>query len=81
MVRLLLAHKNVDVNKTRKADGASALLNASYNGHVEVVRLLLANPDVEANRTSTDGRSALCFASQSGLGAIVSLLVAHRADR
>ena len=52
---------------------------ASQKGHVEVVRLLLAHPDVEANRTSTDGRSALCFASQSGHGAIVSLLVAHRA--
>ncbi len=44
-----------------------------------MVRLLLAHPDVEANRTSTDGRSALCVASQSGHGAIVSLLVAHRA--
>jgi hypothetical protein len=44
-----------------------------------VVRLLLAHPDVEAYRTTTDGRSALCFASQSGHGAIVSLWVAHRA--
>ena len=40
---------------------------------------LLAHPDVEANRTLTYGQSALCVASQSGHGAIVSLLVAHRA--
>jgi hypothetical protein len=44
-----------------------------------VVRLLLAHPDVEANRSWTDGRSALCVASQSGHGAVVSLLVAHSA--
>ena len=44
-----------------------------------MVRLLLAHPDVEANRTSTNGRSALWFLSRSGHGAIVRLLVAHRA--
>ncbi len=79
LVRLLLAHPDVGVNKTTKADGDTALFIASYNGHVKVVRLLLAHPDVEASRTSTDGRSALCVASQRGHGAIVSLLVAHHA--
>ena len=44
-----------------------------------MVRLLLAHPDVKAKRTLSDGRSALFVASQSGHGAIVSLLVAHRA--
>ncbi len=44
-----------------------------------MARLLLARQDVEANRTSPDGQSALCAASRSGYGAIVSLLVAHRA--
>ncbi len=53
---------------------------ASASGHIEVVRLLLAHPDVKANRTLSDGRSALCLASQSGHGAIVSLLVSHRAS-
>jgi hypothetical protein len=52
---------------------------ASQQGLVEVVQLLLARQGVEDNRTSTDGRSALCVASQGGHGAIVSLLVAHRA--
>ncbi len=32
-------------------DGSTALYKASRNGHVEVVRLLLAHPDVEADRT------------------------------
>jgi hypothetical protein len=44
-----------------------------------VVLLLLARQGVEVNQTATDGRSALSAASQSGHGAIVSLLVAHRA--
>jgi hypothetical protein len=52
---------------------------ASGKVHVEVVRLLLAHPDVDASRTSSDGVSALCAASLSGHGAIASLFVAHRA--
>jgi hypothetical protein len=43
------------VNKA-DSDGFPELMLASYWGHVEVVRLLLAHPDVEADRTSTDGR-------------------------
>jgi hypothetical protein len=39
VVRLLLARKGVEVNKSL-ADGAMALFIASNSGHVEVVRLL-----------------------------------------
>jgi hypothetical protein len=65
--------RQVEVNETAQ-NGATALMVASQQGQVEVVRLLLAHPDVKANRTSSDGRSALCVVSQSGHGAIVSLL-------
>jgi hypothetical protein len=48
VVRLLLARKGIEVNKSA-ADGATARCIASQNGHVEVVRLLLARQGVEVN--------------------------------
>ncbi len=47
VVRLLLAHQDVEVNKTLLQNGATALIAASQQGHVEVVRLLLALEGVE----------------------------------
>jgi ankyrin repeat protein len=43
--------------------GWTALMLASENGHVEVVRLLLARQGVEVNKSSVDGYTALMFAS------------------
>ncbi len=54
MVRLLLASKGVEVNKS-SADGATALMMASQEGHVEVVRILLARQGVEVNKSAPDG--------------------------
>ncbi len=45
VVRLLLAHQDVEVNQT-STDGATALILASGNGHVEVVKLLLSHQNV-----------------------------------
>ena len=81
VVRLLLAHQGADVNNTTTAGGATALMVAAQFGHAEVVRPLLARPRVDVYQTTADGRSALLFASLVGHGAIVSLLVAHRAGR
>ncbi len=49
VVRLLLAHQDVEVNQTNEG-GVSALLFASGNGHVEVVKLLLSHQNVELNK-------------------------------
>jgi ankyrin repeat protein len=65
VVRLLLARKCVEVNKSA-ADGFTARLIASDDGHVEVVQLLLARKDVEDNKTAADGATALYIASQNG---------------
>jgi ankyrin repeat protein len=62
VVRLLLARKGVEVNKSA-ADGDTALILASQNGHVEVVRLLLARKGVEINENAADGATALMVAS------------------
>ncbi len=53
MVRLLLARS--EVNKSA-ADGATALMIASEEGHVEVVKLLLAHSDVGYNRRTIHSR-------------------------
>ncbi len=65
VVRLLLARKGVEVNKSA-ADGATALMSASQQGHVEVVQLLLARQDVKVSQSDSDGFTALLVASQKG---------------
>ncbi len=58
--------------------GSSALILASHNGHLEVVRLLLAHQDVDVNKTrKADGATALIIASHDGRVELVRLLLAH----
>ena len=57
------------------ADGATALYLASQNGHVEVVRLLLARKGVEVNKTAADGGTALMVASQKGRVEVVRSVI------
>ena len=52
-----------DVNEADEF-GCTALMMASEDGHVEVVRLLLARQGVEVNKSATDGAAALIMASQ-----------------
>jgi ankyrin repeat protein len=77
VVRLLLARKGVEVNKST-ADGFTALFLASQQGHVVVVRLLLARQDVEVNKSKADGSTALMVASQNGHVEVVRLLLARQ---
>jgi len=42
---LLLAHNGVEANQAR-SNGVTPLYGASYNGHTEVVELLLAHDGV-----------------------------------
>ncbi len=62
------------------AGGGTALHVASHEGHADMVRLLLARPDVDVNQTTADVMSALALASLRGHGAIKRLLVAHCAN-
>jgi uncharacterized protein len=63
-----------------KADnGGTALIQASQNGHLEVVRALLAaNADVNAKLA--DGFTALMIASEKGHLDVVRALLAANAD-
>ncbi len=65
------------MNKTGP-DGFTALMAASHNGHVEVVRLLLARQGVEVNKTTQNGATALYIASQCGRDEVVQLLLARQ---
>jgi ankyrin repeat protein len=76
VVRLLLAHQGVEVNKA-EPDGCTAMHAASRSGHVDVVRLLLARQDLEVNKSMTDGATALHWASQNGHVEVVQLLLAR----
>ena len=77
MVRLLLARQDVEVNQSN-AKGGTALILASRNGHIEVVRLLLAHQGADVNNTTTaGGATALMVAAQFGHAEVVRPLIAR----
>jgi ankyrin repeat protein len=66
-----------DVNEADES-GYTALFLASQNGHVEVVRLLLARKGVKVNKTAQNGATALMVASLKGHVEVVRLLLARK---
>ena len=66
-----------DVNVRNKYD-VTPLFTASCYGHIEIVKLLLANK-ANVNFALTDGRTSLFVASQTGHKRIVELLKQHGA--
>jgi ankyrin repeat protein len=66
-----------DVNEA-DGSGCTALMFASEEGHVEVVRLLLARKGVEVNKSKQNGATALMFASYRGHVEVVQLLLARQ---
>jgi len=59
--------------------GSSALFEAVLAGHLEVVKILLANPriDINAKHSRRSNQTALMIAAQEGKLEIVSILLAH----
>jgi ankyrin repeat protein len=74
IVQTLLTRDDIDVNKPRTADGITPLYMASIHGKVEVVRLLLSQPNIDINKLSTRGDSALGMATQYNHTEVVQLL-------
>ena len=62
-----------------KRNGATAVLGASQNGHLEIVRLLLES-GADKDLTKNDGATALTIASQNGHLEVVRLLLESGAD-
>ena len=45
----MLAHPGINVNVAKPNDGATPLYIACYGGHIEVVRLLLAQDGIDVS--------------------------------
>ncbi|KAM3484182.1 hypothetical protein MY8738_002450 [Beauveria namnaoensis] len=68
--------RGADVN-SRSMDGKTALHEAAYQGHADVVEFLLARPDVEVNTFDSYGRTPLHEAAQQGREKILKSLLAR----
>ena len=69
--------EGVDVNFVHLDNGATALFVASQEGHVEIVKALLAKENVEVDYADIhEGGTALIIASQSWHVEIVQALLA-----
>ena len=53
-VRILLSEDGMDMNQTNK-HWNTALHWASFNGHIDVVNLLLQHPNLKINQQDNDG--------------------------
>ena len=78
IVGLLLNARGINVNLAAP-DGTTPLCIAAFHGYEEVVRLLLAAPNINVNaRGGFNSATALFFAAQQGQEEIVKLLLAAR---
>ncbi len=68
----------VDINIATE-DGVTALMLASHNGHLSVVRALLQN-NANINLADEVGYTPLLFASSAGHSNLVNLLIKNNAD-
>ena len=77
-VELLIYQKHADVNFQSKYCGNTALMLASYAGHLDIVKLLVKmGADVNARRYT--GETALIMASKNGNDKIVKFLISKGA--
>nr|XP_033772980.1 KN motif and ankyrin repeat domain-containing protein 4 [Geotrypetes seraphini]XP_033772981.1 KN motif and ankyrin repeat domain-containing protein 4 [Geotrypetes seraphini]XP_033772982.1 KN motif and ankyrin repeat domain-containing protein 4 [Geotrypetes seraphini]XP_033772983.1 KN motif and ankyrin repeat domain-containing protein 4 [Geotrypetes seraphini]XP_033772984.1 KN motif and ankyrin repeat domain-containing protein 4 [Geotrypetes seraphini]XP_033772985.1 KN motif and ankyrin repe len=75
MVGVLLSC-GADIN-VQDDEGRSALMMACECGHVEIAKLLLAQPECDAQLTDKGGKSALSLVPSSAHSHIAELLEAH----
>ena len=70
-----LVVNGTDVNEQSNIRGWTKLMVASYNGEIEIVKMLLGRKGINVNIQSVDGFTALIRASQKGHLDIVKLLL------
>jgi len=74
VVKTLLAHPHIDVNKGNMGQ-ASPFNIACQEGHLETAKILLGDPRTEVNQQQREGASPFCKACQNGHAAVVSMLL------
>ncbi|WP_115332837.1 ankyrin repeat domain-containing protein [Legionella busanensis] len=60
----LLQHKNIAINQTDE-DGATPLLVACQNGHIDIVRVLIQQEKIDISRPDNHGRTPLSVACEN----------------
>ena len=76
IVRMLLGHRQMDVNARDKL-GRTAFLWASYKGHWEIVREFLKHDEVDVNVEGPQGNTALFWATLRGQLDVVRDMLKH----
>jgi ankyrin repeat protein len=79
MVKLLLQHKDIDINK-ESYQRVTALVYASRIGNIEIVKLLLQHANIDINKKNFwTGKTVLQMAEEKGHENVVHLLREHGA--
>ena len=77
----LLLDKGADVHKASNGN-RTPLHQASYTGHIDVVRLLLANgANADLDVKDKDGDTPVADAKRWGRNAVVALLEEHKSSK
>ena len=71
---LLLAHQNIDVNYAN-AQHITPLMEASRTGFLAGARALLRKPEIEVNKDTRDGKTAIFVACEDDKSEVVELLL------
>ena len=77
LVRTLIGHKEIDVNKPAVV-GKTALYISSERGHGKVVDELLRHQNIDVNKADSAGISPLQVAIKNGHHKIVQYLIKHK---
>ena len=80
LLALTTPPKVIDVNQTGGATQWTALLLAASEGHMDVLRALLAHPDIDVNKRNADGHTALMMACTGKAEALKLLASDPRVD-
>ena len=75
VVRLLLSHNDIDVNKVNRQNKMSAFMASVEKGLIDIFRLLLSHAQTDVNIIDAKDESALSIAAKKGSIILVKLLI------
>jgi ankyrin repeat protein len=75
-VEAFLTAPNIDIINDRDYQGRTQLMKAASNGYIEIVKTLLAAPNIDVNAKDNYGRTPLMKAALNGRTEVVKALLA-----